>query len=364
MTSIFAARKRLALALSVAAVTILFVSYERKFYLMEDALHVLRERTSLFCSLNRTSSLCNITFELEGCSCQRSIRAHLPVSCPGFFSTPRGILAGIKRMYGESTCGDWATFRGPHQKVVSYSVFGDFPNDYYLGMELLIPRIAEVYPDWVIRFYHRMDLHNATVRNWLCDLSCIYPQLDLCHVENLPVFGNITYAFGRVWRFAPMGDALVDRYMVRDADSPILQREVDAVEDWIKDGTCFHAMRDYPRHGARMLAGMWGGCNDWRAADILNATRRIFGSAFYTQTDVFADQREMLRKLWPIAGRNITVHASYFCKNFGYSEPFPTRRDNFTYVGEKSFIAGYVMEPFAECPEECRPSNHMDWLHC
>lgn len=33
-----------------------------------------------------------------------------------------------------------------------------------------------------------------------------------------------------------MGDPLVDRYVVRDSDSHITQREVDAVNEWISLG--------------------------------------------------------------------------------------------------------------------------------
>ena len=40
----------------------------------------------------------------------------------------------------------------------------------------------------------------------------------------------------------------------------ITQREVDAVEDWLKDGASLHVMRDHPGHGNAMpiLAGLWG----------------------------------------------------------------------------------------------------------
>lgn len=34
-----------------------------------------------------------------------------------------------------------------------------------------------------------------------------------------------------------MGDPLVDNYIIRDSDAPILQREVDAVGQWLQLGT-------------------------------------------------------------------------------------------------------------------------------
>lgn len=33
-----------------------------------------------------------------------------------------------------------------------------------------------------------------------------------------------------------VGDPLVEKYLMRDTDSPILQREVEAVHDWLHSG--------------------------------------------------------------------------------------------------------------------------------
>ena len=41
----------------------------------------------------------------------------------------------------------------------------------------------------------------------------------------------------------PVGDSLVDYFMSRDSDSLILEREVDAVNEWIKSNTLLHVMR-------------------------------------------------------------------------------------------------------------------------
>ncbi|XP_068219365.1 uncharacterized protein [Palaemon carinicauda] len=312
-----------------------------------------------------SEGLCNVTFELENCSCLRTVESRLPPGCPGPFASSDGILEEMKLMYGESTCNDWATFRGPGQKVLSYSVFGNFKNDYFQGFERVVPQIIKAYPGWNLRFYFRLDTQNITIRNWLCDLACRYPHLDLCHVERLPVLGNISRSIGRVWRFASMGDSLVDYFSIRDADSLIIQREIDAVQDWLKSGNCFHAMRDHPLHGVKMLAGMWGGCNTWRP-DMLNVTRRLLNGALEPQKYTQDDQNAMQKILWNVASLNITVHDSYFCKAFGNAKPFPTQRVNLTYIGAKN----YIYEPEfdfpinKECPVVCRPPDHQDWKYC
>lgn len=40
----------------------------------------------------------------------------------------------------------------------------------------------------------------------------------------------------------------MDVMLSRDADSFILQREVDAVNEWLPSGEIFHGMRDCPYH--------------------------------------------------------------------------------------------------------------------
>jgi len=60
------------------------------------------------------------------------------------------------------------------------------------------------------------------------------------------------------WRFCVPDLLGVDRFIVRDSDSRISKREEEAVEEWIKDDTILHIMRDHPHHGYPMNGGMWG----------------------------------------------------------------------------------------------------------
>ncbi|XP_066950663.1 uncharacterized protein [Macrobrachium rosenbergii] len=313
-----------------------------------------------------TSSLCNVTFDLGMCPCKRTVLVPLPQGSPGRFASSDEVFRRMKDVFGESTCGDWATFRGPGQRVLSYSVYGDFPSEYYTGMDFIVPRASEVYPGWNVRFYHRLDVSNATVKDWICKLACKYPHFDSCHAERLPVLGNVTKFIGRMWRFATVGDPLVDRYVLRDSDSPILQREVDAVNEWLQSGKCFHVMRDHPFHGTFMLAGLWGGCGDWQRETI----REIRDLIMLTGDRYDADQEGLAVSfarniLWPVAQSNVTIHDSYFCKSYSGSHPFPSQRVNSDFVGQRSYLKEFRGEKIStECPVECRPRQHLDWLYC
>nr|XP_053653834.1 uncharacterized protein LOC128703260 [Cherax quadricarinatus] len=148
--------------------------------------------------------------------------------------------------------------------VVSYSLYGKFPSEYHSGLEQLAPLVVKMYPEWVMRIY--LDLSLKQQREWACNLACNNQHIDLCDTSNISGVGDVRQSSGTSWRFCVVGDPLVERYIVRDADSPILQREVDAVDDWISSGKCFHVMRDNAHHGVSMVAGTWGGCNTWQAS--------------------------------------------------------------------------------------------------
>ncbi|XP_064096391.1 uncharacterized protein LOC135208190 [Macrobrachium nipponense] len=307
-----------------------------------------------------TLSDCDITFSLGICKCNRTIRARLPHSCPETFPDVEEVLKTVKATYGETVCGDWATLRGPHQRVASFSVYGPFLNDYYVGIEYILPRLLQTYPGWNMRLYHHMNLSDPKVNEWVCSLACQYPHFDLCDAEKLHILGNVTNSTGRAWRFGAMGDKFVDRFISRDTDSPIYQREVDAVQEWISDGTCFHVMRDHPWHGVPILGGMWGGCNDWRYEEVLNITKTIFRLAKSTRSD----QGEVGKHLYHLVQENGTVHDSYTCGWFGASKPFPTQRFGDTFIGQKSLMKFFNRHKLNPCPEKCRPKNHPDWLYC
>ncbi|XP_064119681.1 uncharacterized protein LOC135224539 [Macrobrachium nipponense] len=303
---------------------------------------------------------CSITFDLGTCPCKRTLEAPLSHPCSWNTTSSQKALEHLEKTYGKSTCGSWASLRGPNQRVVSYSVYGTFPSDYYSGLEILIPEVTKTYPGWSVRVYHSLNMSDLAYTSWMCELACKYPHLDLCHTHYLPVLGNISRATARAWRFAVMGDPLVDWYVVRDVDSPILQREVDAVKMWLSSGTCFHVMRDHQFHGVPMLAGTWGGCGMWHEKEIRSIRDTILRTAFlYTE-----DQTALTNNLWQLAKSNLTAHDSYTCMRFPGSKPFPSQRVNHTYIGEKSYMKMFERIPAEECPVTCRPSEHPDWLYC
>ena len=148
--------------------------------------------------------------------------------------------------------------RGFHQKVVSYSLYGNFsdPNKYERYVKPMIDVINQVqasYPGWIVRIYTRAENHQQ-LQEIIAANSTQWNQVDICSVESVldqsrTHLLKASQTFPMTWRFLPLLDPTVDVMMSRDADSYIIDREVVAVQEWLNSSAVFHVMRDHQFHG-------------------------------------------------------------------------------------------------------------------
>lgn len=130
-------------------------------------------------------------------------------------------------------------------KIISFSVWGKNPK-YTTSALINIDLAKEYYPDWKCRFY--------------CD-STVDPNLLQLLKENAEVVmmpksdGN----YGLFWRFEPLADRSIERFIVRDTDSRLNPREAAAVVEWEESNYEFHLMRDHPQHNVPICGGLFGG---------------------------------------------------------------------------------------------------------
>jgi hypothetical protein len=130
---------------------------------------------------------------------------------------------------------------------ISFSIWGSNPR-YLRGAlrnALLIP---ELYPGWQARF-HLDDSVPSDFVALLRDLGAA--------VQLMPAGQSLRQKL--CWRFQVANDPGVGRFLVRDCDSVVNQREVRAVQQWLESDRWFHVMRDWWTHTDPILAGMWGG---------------------------------------------------------------------------------------------------------
>ncbi|CAG0889335.1 unnamed protein product [Darwinula stevensoni] len=273
-----------------------------------------------------------------------------------------------------SICSARATSRGLKQQVVSYSLYGSKSRDGRAPVEFedLVPEVCEdvkvQYPGWVMRIYTDYKPEVPEQREWMCEIQCNNPHVDFCLVDRLPELGDVTSVQnqGRTWRFLPGMDPLVDIFLSRDTDSLVIDRERDAVREWLESDSMVHAMRDHPRHGRHILAGMWGAKTFMNRSLMASLTAKMLFETHLDHEKEF-DQDILREVLWPATKNQMMVHDSYFCSEPEFEgpayRPFPTRRDAkfFVSYGPRFLPA---LKDVTKCPLQCRPREHRYWVYC
>lgn len=127
-------------------------------------------------------------------------------------------------------------------KLISFTLYGENPK-YIEGMYRNIALQKQFYPDWNIIIYHDNSVNQDTLEKLSLD----------CELKNVNDCGISAAA----WRFLAH-DEDCERFIIRDSDSRISEREALAVKEWEESNKALHIMRDHPHHGYAILGGMWG----------------------------------------------------------------------------------------------------------
>ena len=240
------------------------------------------------------------------------------------------------------------------KKLISFSLYGNDPK-YIQGMFRNIELKKEFYPDWDIIIYHDNSLEPDVIKR----LS------QSAHLKNFTDSGMLAAS----WRFCAFDEPDLDRFIVRDADSRLSRREVEAVSEWEDSNRSLHIMRDHPHHGHPILGGMWGLKSDvgiismkdkileyqggkvghitnrdnWSMAD-MNFLRDVIYSTFATPSlcKIQAAQDYMHKASW---------------NNESWTEDFPTKRNT-----DKNFVGEIIT--FDNEDNEIRGPQYQELLDC
>ena len=91
-----------------------------------------------------------------------------------------------------STCSGDSWQRGNGQHVIAFAFYGDpklvlHNSTYFEGIRSNVAAISALYDsNWSIRLYHDIGPDNPWMAE-LCKIACTSDQLDLCHVNQLPL---------------------------------------------------------------------------------------------------------------------------------------------------------------------------------
>jgi hypothetical protein len=284
--------------------------------------------------------------------------------------------------WNRSLCGTQSDRRGPHQKVISLSIFGTtskFSNNPMYSWDtsmlpFLEPLANEVkisLPSWVIRIYVDFIGSTESQRDYLYNL----PNVDVCDITNLPLFGSSIYKYlpGRLWRYLPIFDPYVDYLLSHDLDSPISQREIETLDMWLSEEqkeNFFYIARDHTEADLPIPAGLWGAAPIRARYYLIDTFLPMLISSIGSLYSGIGDQLFLRDFIWRKVKKHSLIFDSYYCEKFG-GQPFPSRRPrgncflgclrpcctNATHNDDPN---KYVKS----CPIECRPKNHKDWTFC
>ncbi|CAF0767022.1 unnamed protein product [Adineta ricciae] len=290
----------------------------------------------------------------------------------------------------KSFCSERSVRRGFNQHVLSVSAYESDDriqlksNLTWFYIEIFARQAKKFYPSWIVRvyYYNLVSKSQADIDHF----EQLYENVDFCPAENLPVLGNIKNKLpGKIQRFLPTIDPFVGVTMVRDLDSDIFDREVQAVDEWLtKTDYAFHIMRDNSVHNIPMLGGLWDvASNRLSIKDRLTIANRLLPSDKEEEIEQFwksyskrGDQLFLEHHVWPIARQNALAHDSFSCFWSRYiyrtdTRPFPTRIEHPTcFLGcpkpccTNESRSRTDFSSFKHCPVMCRPENHKDWIFC
>jgi protein O-GlcNAc transferase len=203
------------------------------------------------------------------------------------------------------------------KNIIAYSLWGDHPM-YWVGALRNIEQVSKYFPGWICRFY----IDNS------CDEELI-KTIKGDNVEVVLVDSKDSF-HGMFWRFWASEEEETDVFLSRDCDSRFSEREVAAIKEWLSSNKDFHIMRDHPYHGVPVLGGMWG-CRNGLMREI-GLSKLIEQWGKYERKGI--DQEFLAELVYPLVKDKSLEHCDFNLNFGGRLIPFPTKRENFEFVGD------------------------------
>jgi hypothetical protein len=185
----------------------------------------------------------------------------------------------------------------PERNVVCFTLWGDEPKYTYNAVlnARLVPR---VYPGWRARFYVDQTVPDEIIE-----------ALEKFGARVIHVASDSRTHLKLFWRFLASDDPMVERFICRDCDALVNEREKAAVDEWLSSGRRFHVMRDHPEHAELIMAGMWGG-----VAGLLPklSDQAVMYYERHEQKWRWVDQDFLREKVWPVIAEDCLIHDSVY----------------------------------------------------
>ena len=211
--------------------------------------------------------------------------------------------------------------------VISYSLFGTNPR-YLDGVLSNIRAAHKYYCGWQVWIYHDAQTPRAVIdKSQRLGPTVVWFNMSASTIPPT------------LWRARPLATVSsepVSRFISRDIDARLGEREAAAVAEWISGGRRFHMMKDHPLHRSSMLMGTWGARAHAFDMDAIWRQMCSRPEHYARRHERTFDQEVFMRHyLYEIAQKSLLEHSSIQCPSRAdeahegghYVRPFPLPRD-------------------------------------
>ncbi|ELT95567.1 hypothetical protein CAPTEDRAFT_228752 [Capitella teleta] len=228
---------------------------------------------------------------------------------------------------------DWKSYfnripRIDGENIIAMSLYGSNMR-YTMGAIRNAELIRENFPGWKLRIYTESPSENP--RYGLVPQTVISKLRDLSAEIHFMLPGE-GFIPPMMWRFLVADDLWVDRFIIRDSDARLTDRDAAAVHAWVKSEKPFNCIRDHPSHaGYAISGGMWGA----RPQLLYSILRRSWKDMMRgVRTEYLQDMNFLNYVVWPKVQHHAYCSDSVSCDQWPGAHPFPVPRLGYEHVGQ------------------------------
>ena len=211
------------------------------------------------------------------------------------------------------------------RRCISYSLYQ--PSDsvvtplYSEGFLHNVELAKFLYPQWKIKLYLDIQMIDSEFHKRVSEYQ---EKVDIIWMKS-----NTTGHSGHMWRFLVADREDCDRWIVRDTDSRLSIRTMQATNEWIWSRRLFHIMRDHVEHDREVLAGMFGGVKGCLGnTSMEDLIKDFFSNPDNDPNDFVSDQKFLNKAVFPRIRHSFIAHDDFLdrhppCKNHGNCRKFP-----------------------------------------
>ena len=210
------------------------------------------------------------------------------------------------------------------KKIISFSLWGD-NKKYLTGALENIELQKQLFPNWTCRFYTHTTVPSS-IYNKIEDTGS-----ELILKDENPVIKHMD-APGMFWRFEVLKDKDIEKFIVRDTDGRLSQREKNCIKDWERSNKEFHIIRDHRMHDTKIMGGMWGATKEFINRINYDNLINSFNKSSYK--NIYATDQEFLaRMIYPLVKDTAHIHDDWSRYPDEVSYNIPHIRTNDEYIG-------------------------------